>query len=597
MKKIITLFLFLAISISASWGQTGLYFPKHELENTDEATLRKFIIDYFQDFQQGDMDVALQIQKYSEHMKHFTFAVTMQGYEILHATIKLNINSQNQIVSVKYEGPSRPNAQMVDIQKALAKWKDINPNAIALQKWNENLMIRSAIYKLTTIEGNMDIVCEVNAWDTQYDKTLILNNNGHVIESFDNLRHVLKDTIIQCRVFNPDPLTSTGQVYGGIYKDNANANASWMNAAYVDTVVQATYDSNTQLFYLENPWVHIDSLESLDISVATSSTPQFYFNRSQNGFEDVNAFFHLTNYHNYIASLGYNSYMNQVLQVDSHGQFGADNSVFNRNGGNPNIMYGTGGVDDAEDADVLIHEYSHALSWSANNNGNFSNERAGLDEGIADYFATTYSRIRNTFNWEMMFSWDGHNEFWAGRTATTSNNYPFGGNIYGMGEIWNAAMSGICTDLGTTVTDKLMLEALPFLTDQSTLPEAALYVLQADTVLFNGIHSNTICNRFQSKGIFDGNCKPVGVFETTKAENWVVRNSLAFTQGSGALSIDLPKDGSWHIDMYTIAGESIFSKQHSGNSFSLSPTTFPTGIYLIRISNNKYQHTFKVTRW
>ncbi|HPI55664.1 MAG TPA: T9SS type A sorting domain-containing protein, partial [Chitinophagaceae bacterium] len=469
-----------------------------------------------------------------------------------------------------------------------AKWNDINPKAIALQKWNEDLIIRNTNYKLTTSEGHIDIVCEVNAWDTQYDKTLILNYNGDVLESYDNLRHVLKDTVILCRIFNPDPLTSTGQVYGGIYKDNANANASWMNVAYVDTVVQATYDTNTQLFYLENPWVQIDSLESLDISVVTSPIPEFFFNRSQNGFEDVNAFFHLTNYHNYIASLGYNSYMNQVLQVDSHGQFGADNSVFNRNGGNPNIMFGTGGVDDAEDADVLIHEYSHALSWSANNNGNFSNERAGLDEGIADYFATTYSRIRNTFNWEMMFSWDGHNEFWNGRSANTLNNYPFGGNIYGMGEIWNAAMSGICTDLGTTVTDKLMLEALPFLTDQSTLPEAALYVLQADTALFNGIHSNAICNRFQGKAIFDQNCKPVGIPSNVQQENLRIYNTLAFAQGQDKLSIVLPHEGLWNIRIYTISGQLIYSEQRQQEStFTLSPAQFQSGVYIVHINNNQ----------
>ncbi|HPI53239.1 MAG TPA: hypothetical protein PLU10_01035, partial [Chitinophagaceae bacterium] len=104
MKKIIILFI-LAFTYSISWGQTGLYFPKQQLDNTNEASLREFILHYFHDFQQGDMDVVMQFQKQTERMKHFNFVVTMQGYEILHASIKLNINTQNQIVSVKYEGP------------------------------------------------------------------------------------------------------------------------------------------------------------------------------------------------------------------------------------------------------------------------------------------------------------------------------------------------------------------------------------------------------------------------------------------------------------------------------------------------------------
>lgn len=596
MKKIALLLSLLFIQLM-SWAQAGMYFPKYQFEKTDEPSLREFILNYFRDFQGSDFDVKLQFQKSTPNSQHFTFVTTHHGFELLHHQIKLNLNRQNKILSIKYEGSPCHIPTTFNVEELVARWETIDVKAMAKSYWKEDIIIRTMNYKIASLEGNIELVCELNAWDTQYDKTLIIDQKGKVIEAYDNVRHLLIDTMIQCRVFNPDPLTSIGQVYGGLYKDNANANSSWMSPAYVDTVVQATYDTNTQLFYLENPWVKIDSLESLDITVATSTIPEFLYNRSQNGFEDVNAFFHLTNYHNYIAALGYNNYMNQQIQVDSHGQFGADNSVFNRNGGNPNIMYGTGGVDDAEDADVLIHEYSHALSWSANNNGNFSNERAGLDEGLADYFATSYSRMRSSFNWEMMFSWDGHNEFWAGRTANTGNNYPYSGNIYGMGEIWNAAMSGIWTDVGPTITDKLMLEALPFLTNQSTLPEAALYVLQADTVLFNGLHSNTICNRFQSKGIFDANCKPVGVFETTKAENWVVNNSLGFAQGRGALSIDFPKNGSWNIDMYSIDGEHIFSQHQSGDTFTISPTPFPTGLYLIRISNNKYQHTFKVTRW
>jgi hypothetical protein len=182
-----------------------------------------------------------------------------------------------------------------------------------------------------------------------------------------------------------------------------------------------------------------------------------------------------------------------------------------RNGGDPTLSFGTGGVDDAEDADVIIHEYCHGISWSANGNDNFSNERAGLDEGLADYFATSYSRSLNTFNWEKMFSWDGHNAFWTGRIANTSTNYGTTNDIYKLGEIWNSAMSAMSTDLGDYVTDRLMLESLHFFTNNTTLPEAALYVLKADTLLFNGINVSSICAQFQLRNILNSNCLPVSI--------------------------------------------------------------------------------------
>jgi hypothetical protein len=78
--------------------------------------------------------------------------------------------------------------------------------------------------------------------------------------------------------------------------------------------------------------------------------------------------------------------------IDPHGT-SADNSFFSY----PNfIYYGTGGVDDAEDADVITHEYSHFLSRNAAPNTNVGMERQGLDEGLGDYVAASYFKPIST---------------------------------------------------------------------------------------------------------------------------------------------------------------------------------------------------------
>ena len=47
--------------------------------------------------------------------------------------------------------------------------------------------------------------------------------------------------------------------------------------------------------------------------------------------------------------------VNYAIDVDCHGFNGGDNSAFNPGTNPPSIVFGQGGVDDAEDADVIIH--------------------------------------------------------------------------------------------------------------------------------------------------------------------------------------------------------------------------------------------------
>ena len=75
--------------------------------------------------------------------------------------------------------------------------------------------------------------------------------------------------------------------------------------------------------------------------------------------------------------------LDTLVVADSHGTM-ADNSYF----ANPSSLYlGTGGVDDAEDADVIVHEYTHFLSWNANqsNGSNATLERQAIDEGLCQF--------------------------------------------------------------------------------------------------------------------------------------------------------------------------------------------------------------------
>ena len=91
----------------------------------------------------------------------------------------------------------------------------------------------------------------------------------------------------------------------------------------------------------------------------------------------------------------------------TQGAFKQDNSYYDML--HQRLSFGQGGVDDGEDADVIIHELSHGLHQWLTRDG--VSQREGIAEGFGDYVAVSYSRTRNKwkytdpqYNW--VFGWD-----------------------------------------------------------------------------------------------------------------------------------------------------------------------------------------------
>ena len=73
-------------------------------------------------------------------------------------------------------------------------------------------------------------------------------------------------------------------------------------------------------------------------------------------------------------------------------QYGGDNS-FTTDHPTNEIRYGKGGVDDAEDAEVIVHEYGHAIH--VGQGFQFASKEAGaISEAFGDYWAVTVDRRR-----------------------------------------------------------------------------------------------------------------------------------------------------------------------------------------------------------
>jgi hypothetical protein len=186
---------------------------------------------------------------------------------------------------------------------------------------------------------------------------------------------------------------------------------------------------------------------------AYSPTNTFVYTRHQDEFEQVMAYYWITEAEKYIQSLGFGSRfraVNDRPQPVRINQWGVDNSFATDHPKNE-LRFGKGGVDDAEDAEVILHEYGHAIHFSQN--FSFASEEAGaISEGFGDYWAADVSSIVSDRlgapnpDPACVADWDS-TSYTASvphclRRVDTNLHYPadLNGEVHHDGQIWSRAL-------------------------------------------------------------------------------------------------------------------------------------------------------------
>lgn len=380
----------------------------------------------------------------------------------------------------------------------------------------------------------------------------VANASGQVIWERDLNLHV--DTTISVRVYNPDPLTKARSTYKDPFKDEQDHNTAVLDTLMETKEVLATYDNG--IFRLENNWIRIDDFDAPNTAVITSTSPQFHFSRSLGAFEQVNAYYHITKFQFYLQDLGFNL-VNYQLVVDANAYSGADNSAFNRGTSPPSIRFGDGGVDDAEDADVVLHEYGHAISHSASPGSNSGTERGCIDEAFGDYIAASVSRSINPYGFFRVFSWDGHNEYWDGRWAWNVENKHYSNlaftSIYKNTDIYTSALMEIWGKIGREATDRIVLQSAYSFSSNMTMPQAALAVVDADSILYDGAHIQPIWEAFATRGILPANTVSVDGYNRVNDEVKFY-NTSGFAEGKD-LIVSVSENNSYSYQLIHLNGQ------------------------------------------
>jgi len=187
----------------------------------------------------------------------------------------------------------------------------------------------------------------------------------------------------------------------------------------------------------------------------------FTFTRGDPRFETTNAYVHIDTIQRYFQSLGFtgpaavNAEPQNVytLRVE-----GFDNSFYQP--GNDIIVFGAGGVDDAEDAEVVIHELGHAIHDAQVPGWGNTHEGGSMGEGWGDFLAGAYyARTSDGFGDVCIADWDATSYSNANppclRRLDEDKQYPgdMEGEVHADGEIWSAFLWDLRSRLGCAQED------------------------------------------------------------------------------------------------------------------------------------------------
>jgi Zn-dependent metalloprotease len=223
------------------------------------------------------------------------------------------------------------------------------------------------------------------------------------------------------------------------------------------------------------------------------------------------AYYWVTEAQKYMQSLGFGTQygpINMESQDIRINQYGIDNSYsWDKH---DVLRFGKGGVDDAEDAEVILHEYGHAIQDSQAGPGGFgfSAESGAIGEGFGDYFAVTVSNvIAPTPDPACVADWDSVS-YTSGtphclRRVDTNLHYPedLNGRVHHDGLIWSRALWDIRNALGNIVADTIILDAQFGFDPATTMPAAAQVTVDTAQQLYGSTEAAAVMAAFQARGI------------------------------------------------------------------------------------------------
>jgi hypothetical protein len=356
------------------------------------------------------------------------------------------------------------------------------------------------------------------------DWNLIVDaRTGAVVDSWNAIADANSASI-----YDPSPVQTAGTFAG--FNDANDANSTALTNARLTGFPLTRLNPSVDTLkgdFADLTATGIDQTGTLPYvpGAAHSATRDYNYMRADNRFEEASVYAAITGAQTKIQQLGFTDANNRSIPVDVHYD-SVDNSFYSSD--DHALHFGDGGVDDAEDADIVLHEYGHSIQDNqvpGFGPGVFDTEQGAIGEGFGDFFAgmyylehgnatyqanrrycigewdaTSYNDFTGANNGSGCLRWiDGTNEF----DGTDIGQYPgTPTEVHDDGRFWSAAMTCIFEGLGGNVaardqTLKLVLAQNAMLVpDESdnAFEDSVAALRVADQNMFGGADVDLINN-------------------------------------------------------------------------------------------------------
>jgi Fungalysin metallopeptidase (M36)/Fungalysin/Thermolysin Propeptide Motif len=323
--------------------------------------------------------------------------------------------------------------------------------------------------------------------------------------SIVRVRNLIERAAGQALVFDPNPLVEQGSRVGLV---DANDSDTGVPLSLYRLVTLQDLDP-AGAACLTGKWVAVNLGAGTRCPNSIRDFSAVTRGNTCRCFEAAMTYFHIDRMERYLQTLGFTNVVHRAIPVNLHAT-AEDNSFYSPS--TRSLNFGDGGVNDAQDADVISHEYGHAIQDSQSVGFGATTEGGTLGEGFGDYWEAAMSANEgNSDEFNVCFAeWDTSaisadpipclrrvDQEWTVNQAVLECG---GREIHCVGQAWSNLLWTIRKHLGGTAADRLVVQSQFSYTPESGFRDASLALLFADQQLNGGANHTFLHDLLISRG-------------------------------------------------------------------------------------------------